>query len=1342
MPHGARTMDALNLVVRGQRRARARWLGLALAVFASTSMANAQTVFPFPHPVAVGATDIEPVTINITQTGTAAAAQVLTGGALNLDFTLTAGGSCSSGTGYTAGGSCTVAVSFAPHFPGARHGAVLLVDGGGTVLGQAYLEASATGSLSVLTPGLVTTVAGDAQWIYSGDNHPATQSAIFLPQGEVTDAAGDLYIADTNNNRVRRVDAVSGLMTTVAGGNNAGYSGDGGPGTSALVNAPYSLAIDGAGNLFIGDSGNYVVRMLNTQTGIITTVAGTGGSGGAPGDGGPATAAHLSGVGGLAVDSLHRLVIADTGNNTIRRLDLQTGVITQLAGHYVAFFSGDGGPAINATFNTPEGINFGPDGSLYIADVNNARVRKIDPGGTITTVAGGGSNLQDSGIPALNAELALPAGVAVDAAGNLYIADAGSNRIRKVTAATGFISTVAGNGAEQFAGDGGNADKAQIYGPSSVFYDGQGNLYFGDYFNNRIRKVNGSLAAFKYSAIRVNRTSAPQMEQLEDDGNAALALAAPVFTNASLDPGTTTCVLPGSLATGAACMLGVAFSPAVLGNPAVGSVTLSSDAGDSPALIGVSGQSLSVDPTATTLSSNVNPAGFNSPVTFTAHVTTQGSNVTGTVNFLDGATVIGSGTLNGSHLATFTTSILAPGPHTITAAYQGDATNASSVSSAITQSVKQLATAVLQSSANPSYATQTVTLTATVTGHGTVPTGNVVFTSDGATLGTVSVDGFGIATWTTSTLAIGQHAVVAAYQGDTTNSVSQSNTVQQVVQGQSSATVLRASAASLPVGTSVTFSVQVTGSNTMVATGMVAFKEGSATLGTATLDGTGAAGFSTTAFPPGQHTVTAVYAGDANYAGSTSAAVVETVQQLATATVVTSSANPASAGANVTLNAAVGVASGTPTGGVIAGTVTFLSNGVVLGSNRLSSNGVATLSLANLPLGPSTITAQYAASTNYLGSASAPFVETVVQATTSTALATSLTPSVAEDAITLTATVTGTGGVPYGAVTFSDGQTTLGQGTLDAHGVATFTTDKLTVGLHPLTAMFDGDALDMTSVSVPLGQTVLHRPTADVLTSSATSLTGGQQVTLISVVQWTGAIVPTGTAVFSAGGTVLGTTPVDETGVATLTINPQVGLTDVVATYSGDGTYSGSASATVEISVGEPTQFTVSVDKAAMSLKRLDHTTVNFTLGSVRGFADDFKLGCLGLPTAATCTFSVDQTSLAAGGSKTVQVVVDTGSPLTAGSVARLETRRGESLLALCGLPLGALLLVFRRRLSLPAVRLLLTLCALGTMAGLSGCGSLTVSGTPPGTYHFQITAAAQGANVLEAVDMTLTVTP
>ncbi len=1325
------------------RLARAGWLSAIIVLgFTGVAGVDAQTVFPYPHTVTVGGSDTEPVTIQITQSGTATAATVLTGGAPNLDYTLVAGGSCGSGTAYTAGATCTVAVSFAPRFPGARHGAVLLVDGGGNALGEAYLEGSATGSLSVLTPGLMTTVAGDAQWIYSGDNHPATQSAIFLPQGEVADPAGNLYIADTNNNRVRRVDAITGLMTTVLGGNNAGYSGDNGPGTSALVNAPYSLAIDGAGNLFIGDSGNYVVRMLSTLTGTVTTIAGTGGAGGTPGDNGPASLAHLSGVGGLAVDSLHRLVIADTGNNTIRRIDLQTGIITRLAGQYVAAFSGDNGPALSATFNAPEGINFGPDGSLYVGDVNNARVRKIDPNGIVTTVAGGGSDLQSSGIPAGNAQLALPAGVALDAAGNLYIADAGSNRIRKVAATTGFISTVAGNGAQQFAGDGGNADKAQIYGPSSVFYDGQGNLYFGDFFNNRIRKVNGSLAAFRYAAIRVNRTSAPQMEQMEDDGNAALALSAPVLSNTSLDPATTTCVLPGSLATGASCMLGVAFSPTVLGNPAVGSVTLPSDAGNSPSLIGVSGQSLSVDPTATTLSSNVNPSGFNLPVTFTAHVTTQGTNVTGTVNFLDGATVIGSGTLNGSHLATFTTSILGPGPHIITGAYQGDATNASSLSSALIQSVKQVATAVLQSSANPSYATQSITLTATVTGHGTVPTGTVVFKSDGATLGTVALDGFGIATWTTSTLTIGQHALVAAYQGDATNSAGQSNTVPQVVQGQASTTALIASAASIPVGTAVTFSVQVTGSNTTIASGTVAFKEGATTVGTATLDATGAASFSTTAFPPGQHTIVAVYAGDANYASSTSSAVVETVQQLATATVVTASANPASAGASLTLSVSVGVSSGTATGGVIAGTVTFLKNGVAVGSSRLAPNGIGTLSLTTLPLGPSTITAQYAASTNYLGSTSAPLVETVVQATTATALATSLTPSVAEDAITLTATVTGTGGTPYGAVTFFDGQATLGQGTLDAHGVATLSTSALTVGLHPLTATYDGDTLDQTSTSVPLGQTVLHRPTADVLTSSATSLTGGQQVTLISVVQWTGAIVPTGTTVFTSGETMLGTSVVDGTGVATLTINPQIGLTDVVATYSGDGTYEGSASTNVEISVGEPALFTVGVDKAAMTVKRLDHTTVNFTIGSVRGFADDFKLGCLGLPFAATCTFSVDQASLAAGGSQTVQITVDTGSPLTAGPLAHLERRPGDTLLALCWLPAGALLLLFRRRLSLPAMRLLLALCLLGTMAGLSGCGALTVNGTPPGTYHFQITAAAQGANVLEAVDMTLTVTP
>lgn len=1305
--------------------------------------ARAQTLYPFPQTVAVGSMDTESVPVTVTQAGTAAAALVLTGGAPNLDYTLVAGGNCGSGTVYNVGDSCTVAVSFAPRFPGTRHGAVLLVDSGGNVLGEAYLEGIASGSLSVLTPGLVTTVAGDAQWIFAGDGHPATQSPIFLPQGEVADAAGNLYVADTSNNRVRRVDAATGIMTTVAGTVTGGYSGDHGPGTAAQVNAPIALAVDGAGNLYIGDSGNYVVRMVNAQTGIITTLAGVGGGSGAPGDGGPASAAHLSGVGGLAVDSLHRLVIADTGNNTLRRVDLQTGIITRIAGIYAPGATGDGGPALTATFNTPSGINFGPDGSLYVADLNNALVRKIDPSGIITTVAGGGSNLQGEGVPARQAQLALPAGVALDQAGNLYIADAGSNRIRKLTAATGLITTVAGNGNEQFAGDGGNANKAQIYGPYSIFYDGQGNLFFGDLFNNRIRKVNGSLAAFTYSPIRVNRTSAPQMEQLEDDGNTAMTLVTPLLSNASLDPATTTCVLPGTLTTGTACLLGVAFSPTVLGDPAVGSVSLPSDAGDSPALIGVSGQSLLVDPTAITLSSNVNPSGFNSPVTFTAHVTTQGTTVTGTVQFLDGTTVIGSGTLNGSHLATFTTSVLGPGPHSITAVYQGDATNAASTSAILAQSVKKLATAVLQSSTNPSFATQAVVLTVTVTGQGTLPTGQVVFSSDATTLGTVTLDGFGIATWTTSTLAIGQHALKATYSGDTANSPTASNTLSQVVQGQSSTTALTTSSASVPVGTSVAFSVQVTGSNTLIATGAVTFKEGATTLGTATLDGTGAAGFSTTAFAPGQHTVTAIYAGDADYAGSTSAALVETVTQIATATVVTASANPAPAGSAVTLSAAVGVASGAATGGVIAGTVTFLSNGVTLGASRLSTSGVATLQLATLPLGPSTITAQCAVSTNYLGSTSAPFVETVVQAATVTALATSLTPSVAEDAITLTATVTGTGGAPTGTVTFTDGAATLGVGPVDAHGVAALTTSRLTVGPHPLMATYSGDTLDLPSTSAVLGQTVVLRPTMDLLTSSATSLTGGQQVTLISVVQWTGPIVPTGTAIFSAGGTVLGTTTVDGTGVATLTINPQIGLTDVVATYSGDGTYTGASSATVEISVGEPALFTVAVDTAAMTLKRLDHTTVHFTIGSVRGFADDFKLGCLGLPYAATCTFSVDQTSLAANGSQTVQVVIDTGSPLTAGSVARVESRGGERLLALCGLPLGALLLAFRKRLKTPVWRLLIALCTLGMAAtALSGCGSLTINGTPPGTYHFQITAAAQGANVLQAVNMTLTVTP
>jgi sugar lactone lactonase YvrE len=333
--------------------------------------------------------------------------------------------------------------------------------------------------------GTITTVAGNGS---SGDGGPAIDASLSFPQGVVVDAAGNLYIADINNHRVRKV-SVSGTITTVAGNGTPGFSGDGGPATNAGLPEPYGVAVDAAGNLYIVDINNHRVRKVSVS-GTITTVAGNG-TPGFSGDGGPATNARLAYPTGVAVDAAGNLYIADRLNSRVRKVST-SGTITTVAGDGSAGFSGDGGPATNAQLAGPYGVAVDAAGNLYIADFQNSRVRKVSTSGTITTVAGDGSfGFSGDGGPATNAQLAGPNGVAVDAAGNLYIADINNHRVRKVST-SGTITTVAGNGTPGFSGDGGPATNARLRPPTGVAVDAAGNLYIADIFNQRVRKVSTS----------------------------------------------------------------------------------------------------------------------------------------------------------------------------------------------------------------------------------------------------------------------------------------------------------------------------------------------------------------------------------------------------------------------------------------------------------------------------------------------------------------------------------------------------------------------------------------------------------------------------------------------------------------------------------------------------------------------------------------------------------------------------------------------------------------------------------------------------------------------------------
>jgi hypothetical protein len=332
---------------------------------------------------------------------------------------------------------------------------------------------------------VIDTVAGDGTSHYSGDGGPAT-SAGFSTTGAVVDTAGNLYIADPFSSRIRKV-SPDGVISTFAGDGGDGYAGDGGPATSASLSMSYTgnpLAVDTSGNLYIADEQNHRVRRVDPD-GIITTVAGTGRNG-ESGDGGPATAAGLSYPQGVAVDRRGNLYIAES--SSVRMVD-PAGTITTIAGDGTCDFYGDGGLATSAAVCDPTGVAVNDAGDVFIADVNNFRVRRVR-GGIITTVAGNGIHgFSGDGGAATTAALNLPLAVAFDNTnGNLYIADTNNDAIRVVDSG-GVISTFAGNGTRGFSGDGGPATSASLNRPGAVALDAAMNVYIADTFNNRIRKV-------------------------------------------------------------------------------------------------------------------------------------------------------------------------------------------------------------------------------------------------------------------------------------------------------------------------------------------------------------------------------------------------------------------------------------------------------------------------------------------------------------------------------------------------------------------------------------------------------------------------------------------------------------------------------------------------------------------------------------------------------------------------------------------------------------------------------------------------------------------------------------
>lgn len=353
-------------------------------------------------------------------------------------------------------------------------------------------------------PGIITTFAGNGSYGSTGDGGLAVDAGLEQPQGLFVDGSGNLYIADPAGNVVRKVSSSTGIISTIAGTGTQGYSGDGGPATSAQLNSPIAVTLDGAGNVYITD--NNRIRKVNGSTGIITTVVGTGAAG-YSGDGGPATSATVN-PGGVAFDSSGNLIVVDTGNNVVRQVSASTGIITTIAGMGFNGYTGDGGPATQAELDNPISVAFDSGGNLYIADLKNNVIRKVSAStGIISTVVGNGiAGFQGDGGPAASSELNGPVVVVTDAADNLYISDCYNNVIRAVSASTGVISTIAGDGTAGYAGDGGPATSAELYNPHGFAFDSAGGFYIGDWENHRVRVV--GLVSLSQVSVSVNPATA------------------------------------------------------------------------------------------------------------------------------------------------------------------------------------------------------------------------------------------------------------------------------------------------------------------------------------------------------------------------------------------------------------------------------------------------------------------------------------------------------------------------------------------------------------------------------------------------------------------------------------------------------------------------------------------------------------------------------------------------------------------------------------------------------------------------------------------------------------------
>jgi sugar lactone lactonase YvrE len=1229
-------------------------------------------------PVATSTPTTLSLSFNFDTGGTLDAPAVLTQGISGLDFTDAGSGTCTTnGTShsYSTGDSCTVNVVFTPQYPTARLGAVLFMDGSANVLATAYLDGVGVGSEIVFNPAITSV--------------PLHSLLFSEPVALVVDGrgvgAGNVYIAEEGHNQILKVDP-SGNVTVFAGTGVSGFSGDGGPAISARFNDPSDIVMDGAGNLYVADYNNSVVRKIDTK-GKISTVVGIGGSYADGASGGLATATRLGGPKALTFDPQGNLYVVDYYYSKVRKVN-QAGIITTVAGTGVAGYSGDGAAATSAKLNYPLGARTDSQGNLYISDTYNNLIRKVDSTGAITTVAGhyngGLAGYGGDGGAATSATLNTPYDLAIDAAGELFICDSGNSVLRRVDA-SGNISTYG----------------TPLSFPEDAVVDGAGNLALIDSTAKALVTISRTQpASLNFGTLNVGSTSSAQNVNVLNIGNTALTFPVPsTGLNPSISSGfslsnSSTCSQissssnPATLAVGASCNELISFTPTVPGSVS-GSLVITDDSLNAPGLtygtqtIPLTGTATETPVTATTA---IPSAALTQNYATTPFIPVTGSGGAGTLTYSvspalpAGLSFSAAGTVSGtptvvSTATTYTVTVTDTSSSTTTATFNLTVNTAIRTSTvdfnALTENhavttfapiIGSGGTGTLSYSFSPSLpaglvysATGMVSGTPTVVSAATTYTVTVTDANGATRTSTFSLTVKIAITATTASsstvLTVGHAATaftpVTATGGSGRLTYSVSPTLPAGMSFSSTGTV---SGTPTAVSAAATYTVTVTDTNGATGTATFSLTVDNAITASTTASSTvltvgHAAAFTPVSASGGTGALTysvspALPAGLVFVSTGTVSGTPTAVSAATTYTVTATDSDGATGTAtfSLTISAPVttitAVASTILTQGHLAAAFTPVSATGGTGALTYSVSPalpaglvfVSTGAVSGTPTAVSAATTYTVTVTDTNGATSTATFSLTVDAlvTTSTAIASSsLTPTYGA-MVVLTATVTpAPADTPPGTARFYTGSTLLGTVALNSTGVATLSI-ALPLGPNTITAVYSGSASDAGSTSSAIS---VSDRTGSLVTLSASPTTQLYNNPIVLTAQATSSTAGTltGTVNFLDGTTVIATVPLGANGQATYSATTLAdGSHNLTASYSGDPNFqqSGSTGAAVAITVGD-VNLNLGGDQS-QSVVPGAAVAYAFPLSPLvtPTFLYDVHLTATGLPPGATYTFS------------------------------------------------------------------------------------------------------------------------